>query len=113
MADPKDMPRPPRMGRDSLAGDSAFAKGDFPPPPPGGFGPPGSDTGGSGKFGPPGKTFKKRAGAKKPAGDHVWVSIDGKAAPRRIKTGISDGVDIEIREGLSEGDKVRGNQKFE
>jgi len=112
MADPKDMPRPPRMDRDSLAGDSAFAKGDFPPPPPGGFGPPGSGTGGSGKFGPPGKgVFKKRAGAKKPAGDHVWVSIDGKAAPRRVKTGISDGVNIQILRGLSVGDSVVVSQE--
>lgn len=112
MADPKDMPRPPRMDRDSLAGgDSTFAKGDFPPPPPGGFGPPGSGTGGSGKFAPPGKTFKKRAGAKKPAGDHVWVSIDGKAAPRRVKTGISDGVNIQILKGLSVGDSVVVSQE--
>lgn len=112
MADPKDMPRTPRMGRDSLAGDSAFAKGDFPPPPPGDFGPPGSGTGGSGKFGPPGKGgFKKRAGAKKPAGDHVWVSIDGKAAPRRVKTGISDGVNIQILRGLSVGDSVVVSQE--
>ena len=111
MADPKDMPRPPRMGRDSLAGDSAFAKGDFPPPPPGGFGPPGGGAGGPGKFGPPGKTFKKRAGAKKPAGDHVWVSIDGKAAPRRVKTGISDGVNIQILKGLSVGDSVVVSQE--
>lgn len=110
MADPKDMPRPPRMDRDSLAGDSAFAKGDFPPPPPdmGAGGPP---PGGPGGFGPPGKTFKKRAGAKKPAGDHVWVSIDGKAAPRRVKTGISDGVNIQILKGLSIGDSVVVSQE--
>ncbi len=105
MADPKDMPRPPRMGRDSLADDSAFAKGDFPPPPPD------MGAGGPGKFGPPGKTFKKRAGAKKPAGDHVWVSIDGKAAPRRVKTGISDGVNIQILKGLSVGDSVVVSQE--
>ena len=111
MVDPKDMPHPPRMGRDSLAGDSAFAKGDVPPPPPGGFGPPGGGAGGPGKFGPPGKTFKKRAGAKKPAGDHVWVSIDGKAAPRRVKTGISDGVNIQILKGLSVGDSVVVSQE--
>ncbi len=116
MADPKDMPRPPRMGRDSLAGDSAFAKGDFPPPPPdmGAGGPP---PGGPGGFGPPGggkggkAVFKKRAGAKKPAGDHVWVSIDGKAAPRRVKTGISDGVNIQILKGLSVGDSVVVSQE--
>ncbi len=105
MADPKDMPRPPHMGRDSLAGgDSAFAKGDFPPPPPNmGAGDP---PGGPGKGG-----FKKRAGAKKPSGDHVWVSIDGKAAPRRVKTGISDGVNIQILKGLSIGDSVVVSQE--
>ncbi|OWV01957.1 efflux RND transporter periplasmic adaptor subunit [Fibrobacter sp. UWR2] len=107
MADPKDMPFPPHMGRDSLAGgDSAFAKGDFPPPPPD------MGAGGPGKFGPPGKGgFKKRAGAKKPSGDHVWVSIDGKAAPRRVKTGISDGVNIQILKGLSVGDSVVVSQE--
>jgi HlyD family secretion protein len=110
MADPKDMPFPPRPeGGDFPKGE--FGKGDFPPPPPGGFGPPGGGAGGPGKFGPPGKTFKKRAGAKKPAGDHVWVSIDGKAAPRRVKTGISDGVNIQILKGLSVGDSVVVSQE--
>ena len=116
MADPKDMPFPPRP-----EGDSAFAKGDFekgdsPPPPPdmGAGGPP---PGGPGGFGPPGggkggkAVFKKRAGAKKPSGDHVWVSIDGKAAPRRVKTGISDGVNIQILKGLSVGDSVVVSQE--
>ena len=105
MADPRDMPRPPRPE----GGD--FAKGDFPPSPPdmGAGGPP---PGGPGKFGPPGKGgFKKRTGAKKPSGDHVWVSIDGKAAPRRVKTGISDGVNIQILKGLSVGDSVVVSQE--
>ena len=108
MADPKDMPRSP-----CPEGDSAFAKGDFPPPPgdmkgppPGGFGPPG----GPGKFGPPG-TFKKRADGKKPGGNMVWVNIDGKAAPRPVKTGISDGVNIQILKGLSVGDSVVVSQE--
>ena len=110
MADPKDMPFPPRPeGGDFPKGE--FGKGDFPPPPPGGFGPPGGGPSGPGKFGPPGKTFKKRAGAKKPAGDHVWVNIDGKAAPRRVKTGISDGVNIQILKGLSVGDSVVVSQE--
>ena len=105
MADPRDMPRPPRPE----GGD--FAKGDFPPPPPdmgaggpGGFGPPGGGKGGK-------AVFKKRTGAKKPSGDHVWVSIDGKAAPRRVKTGISDGVNIQILKGLSVGDSVVVSQE--
>jgi HlyD family secretion protein len=108
MADPKGMPRPPRP-----EGDSTFAKGDFPPPPgdmkgppPGGFGPPG----GPGKFGPPG-TFKKRPDGKKPSGNMVWISIDGKAAPRPVKTGISDGVNIQILKGLSVGDSVVVSQE--
>ena len=111
MADPRDMPRPPHM-----AGDSAFAKGDFPPPPPdmGAGGPP---PGGPGGFGPPGGgkggkgVFKKRSGAKKPSGSMVWVSIDGKAAPRPVKTGISDGVNIQILKGLSVGDSVVVSQE--
>ncbi|MBR6317296.1 MAG: efflux RND transporter periplasmic adaptor subunit [Fibrobacter sp.] len=107
MADPKNFPRPPRPE------GGEFAKGDFPPPPgdmkgppPGGFGPPG----GPGKFGPPG-TFKKRADGKKPSGNMVWVSIDGKAAPRPVKTGISDGVNIQILKGLSVGDSVVVSQE--
>ena len=111
MADPRDFPRPPRP-----EGDSAFAKGDFPPPPPdmGAGGPP---PGGPGGFGPPGGgkggkgVFKKRAGAKKPSGSMVWVSIDGKAAPRPVKTGISDGVNIQILKGLSVGDSVVVSQE--
>ena len=100
MADPRDMPRPPRPE----GGD--FAKRDFPPPPPD------MGAGGPGKFGLPGKGgFKKRTGAKKPSGDHVWVSIDGKAAPRRVKTGISDGVNIQILKGLSVGDSVVVSQE--
>ena len=99
MADPKDMPRPPRP-----EGDSAFAKGDFPPPPGDMKGPP------PGGFGPPG-TFKKRADGKKPGGNMVWVNIDGKAAPRPVKTGISDGVNIQILKGLSVGDSVVVSQE--
>jgi len=105
MADPKDMPFPPRPEGDSAFAKGDFEKGDFPPPPPD------MGAGGPGKFGPPGKTFKKRAGAKKPSGDHVWVSIDGKAAPRRVKTGISDGVNIQILKGLSVGDSVVVSQE--
>lgn len=111
MADPRDFPRPPHM-----AGDSTFAKSDFPPPPPdmGAGGPP---PGGPGGFGPPGGgkggkgVFKKRSGAKKPSGSMVWVSIDGKAAPRPVKTGISDGVNIQILKGLSVGDSVVVSQE--
>ena len=101
MADPKNMPRPPRPE------GGEFAKGDFPPPPSDMKGPP---SGGSGKFGPP-STFKKRADGKKPSGNMVWISIDGKAAPRPVKTGISDGVNIQILKGLSVGDSVVVSQE--
>lgn len=101
MADPKNMPRPPRPE------GGEFAKGDFPPPPGDMKGPP---PGESGKFGPPG-SFKKRADGKKPSGNMVWISIDGKAAPRPVKTGISDGVNIQILKGLSVGDSVVVSQE--
>ena len=101
MADPKNMPRPPRPE------GGEFAKGDFPSPPGDMKGPP---PGGSGKFGPLG-SFKKRADGKKPSGNMVWISIDGKAAPRPVKTGISDGVNIQILKGLSVGDSVVVSQE--
>ena len=108
MAEPPKGMRPPH-----LEGDSTFAKGDFPPPPgdmkgppPGGFGPPG----GPGKFGPP-KSFKKRPDGKKPSGNLVWINIDGKAAPRPVKIGISDGVNVQILKGLSVGDSVVTSQE--
>ena len=113
MADPRDFPRPPRM-----AGDSAAFKGegDFPPPPPdmGAGGPP---PGGPGGFGPPGggkgfgKNGKKKGNRPKLQGNHVWVSIDGKAAPRPVKIGISDGVNVQILKGLSVGDSVVVSQE--
>ena len=114
MADPKDFPRPP-MGEfgAKTAGDSAAAKSDdFPPPPPdmGAGGPP---AGGPGGFGPPGKggSGHKKGQRPKLSGNHVWVSIDGKAAPRPVKIGISDGVNVQILKGLSEGDSVVVSQE--
>ena len=107
MLNPKDFPRPPHMGRDSLAGgDSSFAKGDFPPPPPG------MGAGGPGGFGPPGGAGAKKKGHRpKLTGNHVWVNIDGKIAPRSVKIGISDGVNVEILKGLSVGDSVVVSQE--
>jgi HlyD family secretion protein len=107
MADPKSMPRPPHSEGDSAFAKGEFVKGNFPPPPGDMKGPP---PGGSGKFGPP-STFKKRADGKKPSGNMVWISIDGKAAPRPVKTGISDGVNIQILKGLSVGDSVVVSQE--
>jgi HlyD family secretion protein len=97
MAEPPKGMRPPH----GESGDST--SGDFPPPP-------GMGSGVPGKFGPP-TTFKKRADGKKPSGNLVWVSIDGKAAPRPVKTGISDGVNIQILKGLSVGDSVVVSQE--
>ena len=98
MAEPPKGMRPPH----GESGDSTFAgnfpKGDFKK---GNFPPPGSFP----------KSFKKRADGKKPSGNLVWVSIDGKAAPRPVKTGISDGVNIQILKGLSVGDSVVVSQE--
>lgn len=100
MADPKDFPHPPKSG-------------DFPPPPsnmaggppsggPGGFGPPG----GKGGFG-----AKKKGMRPKLQGNHVWVNVDGKAAPRPVKIGLSDGVNVQILKGLNVGDSVVVSQE--
>ena len=115
MAEPPQGMRPPHgeSGDSTFAGDfpkGDFKKGDFPAPPEGMGTPPGMGGGAPGKFGPP-KTFKKRADGKKPSGNLVWVSIDGKVAPRPVKTGISDGVNIQILKGLSVGDSVVVSQE--
>lgn len=114
--------RPPEgMGPDGkhpegFAGKDFAGKDDEMPPPPPGMGaggpPPGGPSaggpgmgpGGFGKGGFGGKTGGKRKPHLK--GNHVWVSIDGKAAPRRVQIGISDGVNVEILKGLSIGDNV-------
>ncbi|MBQ3715661.1 MAG: efflux RND transporter periplasmic adaptor subunit [Fibrobacter sp.] len=108
MADPKDFPRPPMFG-DSTAFKGKFDKDkDFPPPGgPGEFGPPGS----KGGFGKSGFGGKKKGQRPKLTGNHVWVSIDGKAAPRPVKIGLSDGVNVQILKGLSEGDSVVVSQE--
>lgn len=108
MAEPPKGMRPPH----GEFGDSTFAKGDFPKGDfkKGDFPPPGMGGGAPGKFGPP-KSFKKRPDGKKPSGNLVWVNIDGKAAPRPVKTGISDGVNIQILKGLSVGDSVVVSQE--
>lgn len=95
MMDPKDMPRPPRKSADStVAGDN------FPPPPPG-----------MGPGGAPGTGAKKKHKKPKLEGDHVWININGKAAPRRVKIGLSDGVNVQILKGLSVGDSVVTSQE--
>lgn len=102
MAEPLKGMRPPHPeSGDSTSGDFTagnFPKGDFKK---GNFPPPGSFP----------KSFKKRSDGKKPSGNLVWVNMDGKAAPRPVKTGISDGVNIQILKGLSVGDSVVVSQE--
>jgi len=127
MADPKDFPRPPMGAFKTAAGDSTATgdkDSDFPPPPPdmgaggpppggpGGFGPPGGGSFGKGNFGKGGPGAKKKSGHRpKLTGNHVWVSIDGKAAPRPVKIGLNDGVNVQILKGLSVGDSVVVSQE--
>lgn len=104
MAEPPKGMRPPHgESGDSTSGDSSSTAGNFPK---GDFK--------KGNFPPPGsfpKSFKKRPDGQKPSGNLVWVNIDGKAAPRPVKTGISDGVNIQILKGLSVGDSVVVSQE--
>ena len=93
MMDPKDMPRPERP-KTAEAGDN------FPPPPPG-----------MGPGSAPGTGAKKKHKKPKLEGDHVWININGKAAPRRVKIGLSDGVNVQILKGLSVGDSVVTSQE--
>ena len=93
MMDPKDMPRPERP-KTAESGDN------FPPPPPG-----------MGPGGAPSTGAKKKHKKPKLEGDHVWININGKAAPRRVKIGLSDGVNVQILKGLSVGDSVVTSQE--
>ena len=93
MMDPKDMPRPERP-KTAEAGDN------FPPPPPG-----------MGPGSAPGTGAKKKHKKPKLEGDHVWININGKAAPRRVKIGLSDGVNVQILKGLNVGDSVVTSQE--
>jgi len=90
MFDPKDTPRP------SLS-DKAKASDDDMGPPPGMMGADGALSGG---------TKKKSSSSPKISGSHVWINLNGKVAPRSVKTGISDGVNMQILKGLSVGDSV-------
>lgn len=93
MLDPKDMSHPPRS-----QDINASLKDE-------GMGPPEMMGGGGGA---PGGGGKKKSSSSSPkiTGSHVWVSINGKAAPRPVKTGISDGVNVQIIQGLVAGDSV-------
>lgn len=54
---------------------------------------------------------KKKGQRPKLTGNHVWVNIDGKAAPRPVKIGLNDGVNVQILKGLNVGDSVVVSQE--
>lgn len=89
LADPSEMPRPPRPGK-KTPGDND----DFGPPP------------GMMPGGPGGSPKKSSTSTPKLVGKGVWMNVGGKAAFRPVKTGINDGVNVQILKGLSEGDSV-------
>ena len=90
MMDPREMPRPKKSEKKSSDSD-----GDFGPPPGMMGGPMG---GGSAK--------KSSSSTPKLVGKGVWIDVNGKAAFRPVKTGINDGVNVQITAGLAEGDSV-------
>ncbi|MCK9182377.1 MAG: efflux RND transporter periplasmic adaptor subunit [Fibrobacteraceae bacterium] len=90
MMDMKDMPRPDSTKTVPKDDD------DFGPPP-------GLMGGGGGQGG-----VKKKSSSSSPkiSGSNVWMNMSGKAAFRPVKTGISDGVSVQILKGLSLEDSV-------
>lgn len=67
---------------------------DFGPPPPG--------------MGGGNAPAMQRASSSTPriVGSGVWMNVNGRLTFRPVKTGINDGVNVEILEGLSDGDSV-------
>ena len=67
-------------------------------------------------FGPPpgmqggpmggGVSKKRSSSTQKLVGKGVWINMNGKAAFRPVKTGLNDGVNVQILAGLAEGDSV-------
>lgn len=90
MMDPREMPRPEKSEKKSSDSDEDFG------PPPGMMG--GPMGGGSAK--------KSSSSTPKLVGKGVWIDVNGKAAFRPVKTGINDGVNVQITAGLAEGDSV-------
>lgn len=90
MMDPHEMPRPKKSEKKSSDSDDDFG------PPPGMMG--GPMGGGSAK--------KSSSSTPKLVGKGVWIDVNGKAAFRPVKTGINDGVNVQITAGLAEGDSV-------
>ncbi|MCF0215031.1 MAG: efflux RND transporter periplasmic adaptor subunit [Fibrobacteraceae bacterium] len=109
MAEPPQHPQK----RPDLPGKTMDPPPDFDAPPG-----PGPDQGpgafpGKGGFAKNG--FGKFSGKKRPRGQFkgntVWININGKVAPRRVKVGISDGINVEILKGLSLEDSVVVSQE--
>lgn len=97
MVDVHDMPRPSKH-RDSTSKDND----DMGPP----------DMGGGGFVGGPGGSKKKSSSSSpKVFGNLVWMNLNGKAAPRPVKIGISDGVNVQVLKGLALGDSVIVSQE--
>ena len=90
MMDPREMPHPKKSEKKSSDSDDDFG------PPPGMMG--GPMGGGSAK--------KSSSSTPKLVGKGVWIDVNGKAAFRPVKTGINDGVNVQITAGLAEGDSV-------
>lgn len=57
------------------------------------------------------KRSKRRGKRGGEGGERIWVSVNEKATPKRIKTGINDGVRVQVLEGLSVGDSVIVSQE--
>ena len=89
MMDMRKMPRPEKPKRKASDGD------DFGPPP----GMQGGPMGG-------GVSKKRSSSTQKLVGKGVWINMNGKAAFRPVKTGLNDGVNVQILAGLAEGDSV-------
>lgn len=96
MVDMRDMPRPQKPS------DAASKDDDD-------MGPP--DMGGGFGGGPGGSKKKSSSSSPKVSGNLVWMNLNGKAAPRPVKTGISDGVNVQILKGLALGDSVVVSQE--
>lgn len=89
MMDMRKMPRPEKPKRKSSDSD------EFGPPP----GMQGGPMGG-------GVSKKRSSSTQKLVGKGVWINMNGKAAFRPVKTGLNDGVNVQIVAGLAEGDSV-------
>lgn len=91
----------PAEGRPPMGPPPAGKFGNEGMPPPGGMGL------------PPGMGGKKKPG-KRMAGNGpkiTWVNVDGVVEARPVKTGLSDGVYLEVLHGLSDGDSVVVSQE--